>query len=652
MSEAQYTAAEITVLEGLEPVRKRPAMYIGDTDFHGLHHLFVEVVDNSIDEAMAHHCDEILITWHKDNSLSVVDNGRGIPVDIHEGTGLPAVTVTMTRLHAGGKFDGRMYKFSGGLHGVGVSCVNALSEWLVVEVRRDGQIHRQRFERGEPVTELEVVGTTAKKDTGTSVRWMADSEIFTTTEYHEDMFTSRLRDLSYLTPGLKIIFKNETTGEEQEFYHEGGIVEFVEHLNLTHDTVHKVAHFERSLEEELVEVDVAFQYNDGYRENILTFANNIFTSDGGTHLSGFKTAFTRVLNSYARKQGILKEKDASLTGDDVREGLTAVIAVRLREPQFQGQMKVKMRNPEIDGIVNSVVGEALTEFLEQNPTIAKRIIDKATLAARAREAARKAADSIKRANALDSSSLPGKLADCIEKDPLKCELFLVEGDSAGGSAKTGRDRLTQAILPLRGKPLCVEKARLDRALGNEEIKSLISALGTGIKLNFNGQNGDEEEDDASHTNFDLSRLRYNRIIIMTDADVDGAHIRTLLLNFFYRYMQPLVERGHIYLAKPPLYKIQSGKNIEYAWSEKERDAKMKEMPGRSKRITRFKGLGEMDADELADTTMDVRNRLLQQVMVEDTQKADEIFRILLGDKVAPRRQFIQDNADLVADLDV
>jgi DNA gyrase subunit B len=662
--ESKYSSEQLTVLEGLEPVRKRPAMYIGNTDVKGLHHLFVEVVDNSIDEAMSGYCSEIEVRWHADNTLSVQDNGRGIPVDVHRGTGLPGVTLCMTKLHAGGKFEGKNYKFSGGLHGVGVSCVNALSEWLEVEVRQGGKVHYQRFERGTPTTELIVIGKCKKDDSGTTVRWLADSQIFPKVEYHEELLVGRLRDLSYLTPGVRLTWINERSGDSQVFLHEGGIGAFVEHLNMAKDPLHKVVHFHRRREEEEVEVDVAFQYNNGWQEHVLTFANNIKTPEGGFHFSGFRMALTRVLNSYGRKSGILKEKDPNFSGDDVLEGLCAIVSVRLRNPQFEGQTKGKLGNPEMQGIVNSIVGEGLTEYLEQHPQVAQRIVGKAADAAKAREAARKAADAIKRASALDGGGLPGKLKDCIEKDPGRCELFLVEGDSAGGSAQIGRDRRYQAILPLRGKPLCVEKARIDRALDNEEIKSLITALGTGISLNMggngvsangNGHAPDEElveEPVEQKSRFDLQKLRYNRVIIMTDADVDGAHIRTLLLNFFYRYMQPLVDNGHIYLAKPPLYKITAGKEVRYAWDEQELEAQRKEIRARNPYVQRFKGLGEMNAEELATTTMNVQNRSLLQVTVEDAEAADILFSVLLGDKVEPRRQFIEANAKNVKDLDV
>lgn len=671
MSETDYGAAQITVLKGLEAVRHRPAMYIGNTDVKGLHHLFVEVVDNSIDEAMGGHATTIDVILHRDNSLSVRDDGRGIPVDIHPEEGLPGVTLALTVLHAGGKFEGKNYKFSGGLHGVGVSCVNALSVWLEVTVRRDGKVYYQKFERGIPVTELLTIGVADPDDTGTTVRWLADPEIFRKTDYHEELLTGRMRDLSYLSPGVQLNYTDEAKGESHVFLHKGGLSAFVEHLNSSREALHKPVFFSRARDEESgpVEVDVAFQYNDSYQDNILSFANNIKTAEGGFHVSGFRTALTRVLNHYARKNGFLKEKDNNFTGDDVLEGLCAVVAVKLRNPQFEGQTKGRLGNPELQGIVNSVAGEGLTEFLEQTPQAARRIIDKAITAAKAREAARKAADAIKRANALDGGGLPGKLKDCIEKDPVKCELFLVEGDSAGGSAQIGRDRRTQAILPLRGKPLCVEKARLDRALDNEEIRSLITAIATGIAVhagsnggvnsssnpNGDGQQDEEEvEKDKKLDNFDINKLRYHRIIIMTDADVDGAHIRTLLLNFFYRYMKPLVDGGHVFLARPPLYKVSTnnGKNVAYAWDDEELKVKQKEIPGRSPYVQRFKGLGEMNADELATTTMSMDTRKLMSVTVDDAVEADRTFSLLLGEKVEPRRQFIETHARDIKDLDV
>jgi DNA gyrase subunit B len=661
MLEMEYGAAQITVLKGLEAVRHRPAMYIGNTDVRGLHHLLVEVVDNSIDEAMGGHARNITVVLHADNSLSVTDDGRGIPVDIHPEEGIPGVTLALTVLHAGGKFEGKNYKFSGGLHGVGVSCVNALSTWLEVTVRRDGKVYFQRFERGEPVTELLIIGETRPEDTGTTVRWLADDTIFNRVEYHEELITGRLRDLSYLTPGVRLTYADEVRGHAHIFHHEGGLCAFVEHLNATRNALHKPCLISKQREEQSgpVEVEIAFQYSDAFQDTILSFANNIKTAEGGAHVSGFRSALTRVLNHYARKLGVLKEKDPNFTGDDVLEGLCAVLSVKLRNPQFEGQTKGKLGNADLTGVVNSIAGEGLTDFLEQNPQAARRILDKVNTTARAREAARKAAEAIKRASALDGGGLPGKLKDCIERDPAKCEIFLVEGNSAGGSAQAGRDRRTQAILPLRGKPLCVEKARLDRALDNEEIKSLITAMGTGITVlreNGNGahpEDGDgEPEEGEKKGSFDLNRLRYHRIVIMTDADVDGAHIRTLLLNFFYRYMRPLVERGHIYLARPPLYKITSGKTKTYAWDDTELQARLKELPGRNHYVSRFKGLGEMDADELADTTMAVDKRRMSQVTVDDAVEADRTFSLLLGDKVEPRRAFIEANAPHAKDLDV
>ncbi|MFN3653317.1 MAG: type IIA DNA topoisomerase subunit B [Armatimonadota bacterium] len=665
METNEYGAAQLTVLKGLEAVRHRPAMYIGNTDVRGLHHLLVEVVDNSIDEAMGGHANTIEVVLHADNSLSVTDNGRGIPVDIHPTEGIPGVTLALTTLHAGGKFEGKNYKFSGGLHGVGVSCVNALAVWLEVVIRRDGNVYHQRFERGTPVTELKVIGKAEPGDTGTTVRWLADPEIFAKVEYHEELITGRLRDLSYLTPRVRLTYSDERKSETHVFHHEGGLAAFVEHLNSARTGLHKPIFIRRERDEDSgpVEVEVALQYNDSFTDNILSFANNIKTAEGGFHVSGFRTALTRVLNNYARKIGVLKEKDNNFTGDDVLEGLAAVVSVKLRNPQFEGQTKGKLGNAEIAGVVNSICGEGLVEFFEQNPVPAKRIIDKAAMAARAREAARKAADAIKRAGALDGGGLPGKLKDCIERDPSKCELFLVEGASAGGSAQSGRDRMTQAILPLRGKPLCVEKARLDRALDNEEIKSLITALGAGIAIdhggngNGNGANGAEEEEESDLKKiggFDLKKLRYHRVIIMTDADVDGAHIRTLLLNFFYRYMKPLVDEGHVYLAQAPLYKISTnnGKNVEYAWDDEELARKRKEIPGRNPQVQRFKGLGEMNAEELSETTMKPDRRKLLSITVDDAVEADRWFSLLLGDKVEPRRQFIEANARKVKDLDV
>jgi DNA gyrase subunit B len=665
-----YTSEQITVLKGLEAVRLRPAMYIGSTGSRGLHHLFVEVVDNGIDEVLAGRCTEIDIIMHTDKSISVSDNGQGIPVDIHKETGLSGVETVMTMLHAGGKFGGGAYKVSGGLHGVGVSAVNALSEWMEVKVCRDGSCYRQMYRRGVPERRLKKIGDTKK--TGTTVRWLADSEIFDKIEYNNELLIQRVRELAYLNSKVKITFTIEETGETQVFQYKTGIAAFVDHLNRNKNPLHKVIYFSRNREG--TEIEIAMQYNDGYQENILSFANNINTIEGGTHLSGFKTALTRVINNYARKNNFLKEKDNNLMGDDVREGLTSVISVKLAHPQFEGQTKTKLGNSDIEGVANSVVGEGLAEFLEENPAVAKKIVDKALTACHAREAARKAADMVKRANALENSSLPGKLADCSERDPSKCEVYLVEGDSAGGSAKQGRDRRTQAVLPLRGKILNVEKARLDKALENAEIRALITALGTGISYGsssdqdneeenlFTGIEGEEQtasgngngsENGKDSYKFDISKLRYDRVIIMTDADVDGDHIRTLLLTFFFRYMKPLVEGGHVYIAQPPLYRVSAGKDQQfYARDEQELDEILKSIRiKRDVKIQRFKGLGEMNADQLHETTMNPETRIMQQVTMEDALIADEIFTCLMGDKVEPRREFIEAHAKEVADVD-
>ena len=666
--EANYDADNIEILKGLAPVRLRPAMYIGDTGTRGLHHLFTEVVDNSIDEHLAGKCDKIDVVLHENNTVTVTDNGSGIPVDIHSEAGVSGVEVAMTMLHAGGKFTEGHYKVSGGLHGVGVSCVNALSEWCEVTVSRDGKRHFQRYERGVPEAPLAVIGDA--DTTGTTVTFMADHEIFPEIVYHPAMFVDRLRELAYLNKGLTITFTNEQAEDEEEreetFRYENGIAEFVEHLNRHKDPMHKVVYFFG--ERESTSVEVALQYSGSFQENILTFANNIHTQEGGTHLSGFKTAITRVINTYARKCGALKEKDPNLAGDDVREGLAAVISAKIVHPQFEGQTKTKLGNGEVEGIVNSIVGEKLGEFLEENPTSARRIIDKSLIAHRAREAARKAADMVKRQSAMDHASLPGKLADCIERDPAKCELFLVEGQSAGGNAKLGRDRRYQAILPLRGKIINVEKARMDKALENEEIKSLVAALGTGICHSSMDTDLDNEEQlpgmDEEHKNgngngngggstFDKSRLRYDRVIIITDADVDGSHIRTLLLTFFYRYMKPLVDEGHIYIAQPPLFRIKAGKDkVLYAKNEAELD-EMRRTLGSKKDVvvSRFKGLGEMDAVDLADTTMNAEMRTIAQVTVEDAYEADQMFTVLLGDKVEPRKAFIEAHAKEVHNVD-
>lgn len=629
-----YNADQIQVLEGLEAVRKRPGMYIGSTGVKGLHHLVYEVVDNSIDEALAGYCDNIEVTIQQDDSITVVDNGRGIPVDLHPKLGLPAVEVVLTVLHAGGKFGGEGYKVSGGLHGVGVSVVNALSQSLEIQVKRDGKIHQQRYERGKPVTKLEVIGET--QDTGTKVTFLPDKEIFEETVYSFETLAQRFRELAFLNKGVKISLEDQRVegGKRVDFCYEGGIISFVEYLNKSKDVVYKdPIYFDFKKED--TQIEIALQYNDSYVENVFAFANNINTQEGGTHLVGFKTALTRIINDYARKLNIIKENEANLSGDDVREGLTAVISVKLVDPQFEGQTKTKLGNPEIRGLVDSVVGEKLGEFFEENPSITKRIIGKAKAAAQAREAARKARELTRRKTVLESNSLPGKLADCSIKDPSMSELYLVEGDSAGGSAKQGRDRRFQAIMPLRGKILNVEKARMDKILGNEEIRSIITALGTSI--------GDD---------FNLEKARYHKIIIMTDADVDGSHIRTLLLTFFYRYMQPLVDNGYVYIAQPPLFQVKKGKQEKYAYNEQELEKVLAEIGRDNINIQRYKGLGEMNPEQLWETTMNPESRTVLQVKIDDAIEADEIFSILMGDKVEPRREFIQENARLVETIDV
>ena len=623
----QYDAAQIQVLEGLEAVRKRPGMYIGSTGPKGLHHLVYEIVDNSIDEALAGYCKTINVTIQKDNSIMVEDDGRGMPVDKHPKMGIPAVEVIHTVLHAGGKFGGGGYKVSGGLHGVGASVVNALSTHMEVEIKRNGKIYKQSYERGKTVSKLEIVGESRK--TGSKTTFWPDPEIFETTVFDFDVLEHRLREMAFLNKGIKIVFKDEREGKKRsETYHyEGGIKEFVTFLNKNKDPLHQdVIYFE--IIKETCEVEVAMQYTDSYSELILGYANNINTTDGGTHIVGFKSALTRVFNDYGKKSKILKDND-TLSGEDVREGLTAIVSVKLSEPQFEGQTKAKLGNSEIRGFVETSTNENLTAFLEENPAQAKIIIEKCIKAARAREAARKARDLTRRKGALESFSLPGKLADCSEKDPALSEIFLVEGDSAGGSAKDGRDRKRQAILPLRGKILNVEKARLDRILSSEEIKNMITAFGCGIGEDFN-----------------LEKLRYHKIIIMTDADVDGAHIRTLLLTFFYRYMKPLIEEGYVYAAQPPLYQVKKGKEVHYTYSEEEQAKLMAEIadkPGKAD-IQRYKGLGEMDAEQLWETTMDFNHRTLVQITLEDSAAADEIFTTLMGDKVPPRKKFIEDNA--------
>ncbi len=624
----QYGAEQIQVLEGLEAVRKRPGMYIGSTGPKGLHHLVYEIVDNSIDEALAGYCKTINVTIQKDNSIVVEDDGRGMPVDKHPKMGIPAVEVIHTVLHAGGKFGGGGYKVSGGLHGVGASVVNALSTHMEVEIKRNGKIYKQCYEKGKTVSKLEVVGESRK--TGSKTTFWPDPEIFTeTTVFDFDVLEHRLREMAFLNKGIKIVFKDERDGKKrQETYHyEGGIKEFVSFINKNKDPLHpEVIYFE--IIKDTCEVEIAMQYTDSYSELILGYANNINTTDGGTHIVGFKSALTRVFNDYGKKSKILKDND-TLSGEDVREGLTAVVSVKLEEPQFEGQTKAKLGNSEIRGFVETSTNENLTAFLEENPAQAKIIIEKCIKAARAREAARKARDLTRRKGALESFSLPGKLADCSEKDPALSEIFLVEGDSAGGSAKDGRDRKRQAILPLRGKILNVEKARLDRILSSEEIKNMITAFGCGIGEDFN-----------------LEKLRYHKIIIMTDADVDGAHIRTLLLTFFYRYMKPLIEEGYVYAAQPPLYQVKKGKEVHYTYSEEEQTRLMAEIadkPGKAD-IQRYKGLGEMDAEQLWETTMDFNHRTLVQITLEDSAAADEIFTTLMGDKVPPRKKFIEDNA--------
>ena len=623
----QYDAAQIQVLEGLEAVRKRPGMYIGSTGPKGLHHLVYEIVDNSIDEALAGYCKTIHVTIQSDNSIVVEDDGRGMPVDKHPKMGIPAVEVIHTVLHAGGKFGGGGYKVSGGLHGVGASVVNALSTHMEVEIKRNGKIYKQCYEKGKTVSKLEVIGESRK--TGSKTTFWPDPEIFETTVFDFDVLEHRLREMAFLNKGIKIVFKDEREGKKRsETYHyEGGIKEFVKFLNKNKDPLHQdVIYFE--IAKETCEVEVAMQYTNSYSELILGYANNINTTDGGTHIVGFKSALTRVFNDYGKKSKLLKDND-SLSGEDVREGLTAIISVKLSEPQFEGQTKAKLGNSEIRGFVETSTNENLTAFLEENPAQAKIIIEKCIKAARAREAARKARDLTRRKGALESFSLPGKLADCSEKDPALSEIFLVEGDSAGGSAKDGRDRKRQAILPLRGKILNVEKARLDRILSSEEIKNMITAFGCGIGEDFN-----------------LEKLRYHKIIIMTDADVDGAHIRTLLLTFFYRYMKPLIEEGYVYAAQPPLYQVKKGKEVHYTYSEEEQTKLMAEIankPGKAD-IQRYKGLGEMDAEQLWETTMDFNHRTLVQITLEDSAAADEIFTTLMGDKVPPRKKFIEDNA--------
>ncbi|MCR1952953.1 DNA topoisomerase (ATP-hydrolyzing) subunit B [Clostridium sp. DSM 100503] len=629
-----YDESQIQVLEGLEAVRKRPGMYIGSTSSRGLHHLVYEIVDNSIDEALAGFCTDISVTINEDNSITVIDNGRGMPTGIHPKMGKSTVEVIMTVLHAGGKFGGGGYKVSGGLHGVGASVVNALSEWCEVTVSREGDIWQQKYSRGNVVTSLEKIGKT--DDHGTKVSFKPDTEIFEETEYDFDTLANRFRELAFLNKGIRIILSDKREEGKEEIYHyEGGIKEFVSYLNRNKEALHPEPIYIEGEKDGII-AEISLQYNDSYTENLYSFANNIDTIEGGTHLSGFKTALTRAINDYGKKFNHLKENDKNLSGDDIREGLTAVVSVKISEPQFEGQTKTKLGNSEVRGVVDSIVGEGVAIFLEENPGVGKIIIEKALMAARARDAARKARE-LTRKSVLERSSLPGKLADCSSKDPLECEIYIVEGDSAGGSAKQGRNRRFQAILPLRGKILNVEKQRLDRILTADSIKSMVTAFGAGI--------GDD---------FDEEKLRYNRIIIMTDADVDGAHIRTLLLTFFFRYMRGLLDGGHVYIAQPPLYQVKKNKKEYYAYSDAELEKVLGEIGGKdnSTNIQRYKGLGEMNATQLWDTTMDPEKRVLLKATIEDAIAADEIFTILMGDKVEPRREFIQKNAKKVSNLDV
>ena len=635
----EYGADQIQILEGLEAVRKRPGMYIGSTSVRGLHHLVYEIVDNSVDEALAGFCTEIDVYINEDNSITVIDNGRGIPVGINHKAGIPAVEVVFTILHAGGKFGGGGYKVSGGLHGVGASVVNALSDWLEVEISSEGKIYKQRYERGKSCYPLKVIGECDPEKTGTKVTFKPDGTIFEDTVYDYAILKTRLRETAFLTKGLKINIHDKREGQEQSktFHYEGGIKEFVEYLNKSKESLYdQIMYFEGT--KNGVYVEVALQHNDTFNESVYTFVNNINTPEGGTHLVGFRNALTKTFNDYARSNKLLKENEQNLTGDDIREGLTAIVSIKIEDPQFEGQTKQKLGNSEARGAVDSVVSEQLTYFLEQNPTVAKIICEKSILAQRAREAARKARDLTRRKTALEGSALPGKLADCSDKDPKNCEIYIVEGDSAGGSAKTARSRATQAILPLRGKILNVEKARLDKIYANAEIKAMITAFGTGI-----------------HDDFDISKLRYDKIIIMTDADVDGAHIATLMLTFIYRFMPELIKQGHVYLAKPPLYKLERNKQVWYAYSDEELDRILAEV-GRDQnnKIQRYKGLGEMDAEQLWETTMDPERRILLRVNMDDDDETevDITFHTLMGDKVEPRRQFIEENAKFVKNLDI
>ena len=635
MAKHEYGADQIQVLEGLEAVRKRPGMYIGSTGPRGLHHLVYEVVDNSIDEALAGNCSEIYISINPDGSVTVKDDGRGIPVEVHPKTGLSTLETVLTVLHAGGKFGGGGYKVSGGLHGVGVSVVNALSDWLIAEVSRDGKVYRQEYKRGVPTGKLEVVSESSKKS-GTSITFMPDASIFDEIEFKYETLEYRFRELSFLNKVIKIEFEDKREGQEESktFHYTGGLVEYIKYLNRTKTPIHDQIIYVDKIANDCT-IELALQYTDAYTENIYSFANNINTHEGGVHLSGFKAALTKCVNDYARRNNILKEKDPNLSGEDIREGLTAIVSVKLPDPQFEGQTKTKLGNTFMRGLVDSIANEEIGAFLEENPSVAKLVIEKCLRAQRAREAAKKARDLTRRKNALEFTSLPGKLADCSEKSPEKSEIFLVEGDSAGGSAKSGRDRNIQAILPLRGKILNVEKSRLDKILSSDEIKNMITAFGCGI--------GDD---------FDPEKLRYHKIVIMTDADVDGAHIRTLLLTFFFRYMRPLIEGGYVYAAQPPLFKVKKGKKEYYAFSDNELSKLLDEVGRQGADVSRYKGLGEMNAEQLWETTMDPESRTLLQVTIDDAIMADEIFSMLMGDKVSPRRDFIEANAKYVTNLDI
>ena len=634
----EYGADQIQILEGLEAVRKRPGMYIGSTSSRGLHHLVYEIVDNAVDEALAGYCDTIDVSINEDNSITVIDNGRGIPVGINQKAGIPAVEVVFTILHAGGKFGGGGYKVSGGLHGVGASVVNALSTWLEVTIFHEGKIYRQRYERGKTVYSLKIVGECEPEKTGTMVTFLPDPEIFEETIFDFGTLKHRFREIAFLTKGLKIVARDKREEEEKEvtFHYEGGIKEFVQYLNKSNTALYDdILYFEGN--KDGVMVEVAMQHNDAYTENTYGFVNNITTPEGGTHIVGFRNALTKTFNEYARKNKLLKESEQNLTGEDIREGLTAIISVKIEDPQFEGQTKQKLGNSEARGAVDGIVSNQLEIYLEQNPAVAKIIIEKSLLSQRARDAARKARELTRRKSALDGTSLPGKLADCVDKDPSKCEIYIVEGDSAGGSAKTARSRATQAILPLRGKILNVEKARLDKIYANAEIKAMITAFGTGI-----------------HEDFDISKLRYHKIIIMTDADVDGAHIATLLLTFLYRFMPELIKQGYVYLAKPPLFKIEKNKKIHYAYTEQEQADILAEIGMDGCNIQRYKGLGEMDAEQLWETTMDPESRILMRVVMDEdsTSELDLTFTTLMGDKVEPRREFIEENAKYAKNLDI